>query len=102
MISKKFSSLILLILSLSLLVTSCVTTTESILQETEVKGAPVRHPIRITENREAGNFILRGNISFNNNNLLETQSSKTLMVNEQGVFQVDEVPGSNIFLSRKM
>ena len=79
----------------------CTPQTESLLQEVDIDGVPIRHPIRITENREAGNVNIRANLSFNNKNELTTQGEKHTNVNEQGVFKIDEVPGEKYFLEQE-
>ena len=95
-LNELFTAIVLFWVSLHLF-SGCVTTTESLLQETKVIGMPVREPVRITENRKAGDVNLRANLSFNNKNSIDTQSDKHTMVNEQGFFQVDEVPGENYY-----
>jgi len=102
MISNKrpIPIVVVFIFLISSVFTGCVTPTESLLQQIDVNGVPIRHPIRITENREPGNVNIRANLSFNNKNNLTTQSDKHTKVNEQGVFQVDEVAGEDYFLEQ--
>lgn len=91
---------LILFCAVVLMLPGCVTQTESLLQRVDVDGVPIRHPIKITENREAGNVNIRGNLSFNNKNELATKSDKHTRVNEYGIFEVIEVVGEDYFLEQ--
>jgi hypothetical protein len=101
LLTDKFLIAIIVLFTASQMFLGCVTQTESLLQEVYVDGIPIRHPIKITENREAGNVNIRANLSFNNNNKLNTQGEKHTRVNEHGVFQIEEVPGEKYFLEQE-
>ena len=80
------------------LVSGCTVTS---LQQVEVDAPAVQQPIRITENTEKGNLIARGFFAYNQDQQVQTQIREHTLVNEEGVFEVEEGAGPNVFIERE-
>ncbi len=71
------------------------TSNEAYLQSMNVETNPIRHSIRITENREKNDVIIRPYFSLDNNKMLKTNNDQHTKVDASGVYVVEENIGQN-------
>ncbi len=78
------------------LITGC-SSSDAYLQSMNVETNPIRHSIRITENRQKNDIIIKPFFSFNNNKTLKTNSEQHTNVNDAGIYEVQKINGQNYF-----
>ncbi len=76
--------------------TSC-TSSDAYLQSMNVETNPIRHSIRITENRQKNDIVLSPYFSFNNSKTLKTNNEQHTNVNETGEYILQTVADQNYF-----
>ncbi len=86
------SSLILLVY----LFTGC-TSNEAYLQTMNVETNPIRHSIRITENRQKNDIIIRPYFSFDKSTTLKTNNDQHTKVNNLGEFEINKVSNQTYY-----
>ncbi len=89
--------LLIVLLYFAYLFTGC-SSSDAYLQSMDVETNPIRHSIRITENRQKHDIILKPYFNFNNNKTLKTNNDQHTKVNETGEYELQTVPGQNYFL----
>jgi len=96
--SKTWPSLPVFFL-LSFLLHGCVPRITN-LQKVEVNTPPKRDSIRITENKKSSEVEIHTFFSFNEERTLKTKARGHTLVNSDGIYEVESVPGETFFIER--
>ncbi len=78
------------------LFTGC-SSSDAYLQNMNVETNPIRHSIRITENRQKNDIILRPYFNFNSNKTLKTNNDQHTKVNDVGEYLIEKSVDQNYY-----